>query len=190
MLERNSSEPLSTVRLSLRRCSWNSHHSITVAAISTTKCLPDRIKSVYGQQFIYDLTESTLFLKNSSMSHNRPANCIQIRHKVQKTRAYVKYGFQYVDLNWAHNCATVLCEDLAQRIYINRPRNTEITGRNLTTSLSNINSTLCRLGIPHRVPRDPLTSRSVNETPAGYFRLPPRCKWDLRSSGMLRSVEW
>jgi len=22
------------------------------------------------------------------------------------------------------------------------------------------------------------------------FRLPPRCKWDLRSSGMLRSVEW
>jgi len=23
-----------------------------------------------------------------------------------------------------------------------------------------------------------------------YFKLPPRCKWDLRSSGMLRSVEW
>ena len=23
-----------------------------------------------------------------------------------------------------------------------------------------------------------------------YFKLPPRCKWDRRSSGMLRSVDW
>jgi hypothetical protein len=31
---------------------------------------------------------------------------------------------------------------------------------------------------------------TANKYPMRDFRLPPRCRWDLSSSGMLRSVEW